>query len=57
MAVDMERRSITAEPVVVSPNGTAPAVAPGRREIGVGAGVALGGAGLAGLRRRGIPAA
>ena len=42
MAVDMERRSITAEPVEVRVNGTAPATAPPRREIGVGAGVALG---------------
>ena len=42
MAVDMERRSITAEPVEVRVNGTAPATAPPRREIGVAAGVALG---------------
>jgi thiosulfate dehydrogenase (quinone) large subunit len=42
MAVDMERMSITAEPVVVSHNGTAPTTTPRRREIGVGAGVTLG---------------
>jgi len=42
MAVDMERRSITAEPVEVRVNGTAPVTAPPRREIGVAAGVALG---------------
>ena len=42
MAVDMERRIITAEPVEVRVNGTAPVTAPPRREIGTGAGVALG---------------
>jgi len=42
MAVDMERRSITAEPVEVRVNGTAPVTATPRREIGVAAGVALG---------------
>lgn len=42
MAVDMERRSITADPVEVRVNGTAPATAPPRREISVGAGVTLG---------------
>ena len=42
MAVDMERRSITAEPVVVGQYGTAPTVAPHRREISIGAGVTLG---------------
>lgn len=40
MAVDMERMGTTAEPVVVSPNGTTPT--PGGRVIGVGAGVAIG---------------
>ena len=42
MAVDMERRSITAEPVRIPAMGTAPVTAPPRREIGIGAGVTLG---------------
>jgi thiosulfate dehydrogenase [quinone] large subunit len=40
MAVDMERMSTSAVPVVIDHNGTTPA--PGRRVVGVGAGVALG---------------
>lgn len=42
MAVDMERRSMTAEPVEVRVHDTVTPTAPHRREVSVGAGVALG---------------